>query len=417
MNTNIFIALRHLIVRRKQSLVALLGVAISIAMYILMSGIMTGVNKVLDNSIFANTPHIRLYHEVNADEPSIIETSNLADTSTWVHVAHQRPGRRLLYFQDGKAVADNLRRRPEVASVSPQLSSNVLFNYGAVQISGQVLGVEIESEDRMFNLKRKLATGSLEDLRRYPNGVLMGVGLAKKLNIKTGDNVAITTPSGQVLPLKVVGLFKMGIGPIDNSRCYADLSTAQKILQRPPGYITDISIKLHDPQLAMSLAALFSQMFDCKTEDWAQANAIMLQGQSIRNAMTYMVALTLLVVSGFGIYNIMNMTISNKMKDIAILKATGFSGTDTIRIFLYQAIIIGFLGGLLGVGLGFLSSYGVSRLPFDGGEFLEITKFPMNFDPVVYVFAVIFAFITTMIAGYFPARKAARVDPIVILRG
>jgi lipoprotein-releasing system permease protein len=133
--------------------------------------------------------------------------------------------------------------------------------------------------------------------------------------------------------------------------------------------------------------------------------------------MTYIVSMTMLLVAGFGIYNIMSMTVNNKIKDIAILKATGFSGRDIVRIFLWQAVIIGMLGALVGMLLGFIFSYLVSRAPFDGGEFLSIDHFPVNFDPIYYLVGVVFAFITTLFAGYTPAKKASKVDPVAILRG
>ena len=133
--------------------------------------------------------------------------------------------------------------------------------------------------------------------------------------------------------------------------------------------------------------------------------------------MTFVVSLTLLVVAGFGIYNIMNMTVINKIKDIAILKATGFDAHDIIAVFLLQATFIGFSGGLLGLGIGFVLSYLLSISPFDAGDFLSIKTFPVIFDSKFYVMGLLFGVITTVLAGFFPSRKAAQVDPVAILRG
>lgn len=105
------------------------------------------------------------------------------------------------------------------------------------------------------------------------------------------------------------------------------------------------------------------------------------------------------------------------MKDIAILKATGFASGDILKIFISQSVIIGFFGALMGLILGFLLSYGLSTLPFDAGEFLDMKTFPVNFNPKYYLFGIVFGIITTILAGFFPSRRAGRIDPVAILRG
>ena len=127
--------------------------------------------------------------------------------------------------------------------------------------------------------------------------------------------------------------------------------------------------------------------------------------------------ITLLLVAGFGIYNILNMTIYEKMKDIAILKATGFSGSDVTAVFMMQAVIIGLAGGLLGLLLGFLISYAISRVPFHADTLVNIDHMPVNFDATYYWVGLLFGIITTSLAGYFPSRRAASVDPVEIIRG
>src|SRR4051794_33077206 len=111
------------------------------------------------------------------------------------------------------------------------------------------------------------------------------------------------------------------------------------------------------------------------------------------------------------------MTIYEKMKDIAILKATGFSGTDVTAVFMMQAIIIGLVGGLIGLLLGFLLSYAVSRVPFHADTLINIDHMPVNFEPFYYWMGILFGIATTSLAGYFPSRKAAKVDPVEIIRG
>jgi lipoprotein-releasing system permease protein len=111
------------------------------------------------------------------------------------------------------------------------------------------------------------------------------------------------------------------------------------------------------------------------------------------------------------------MNIVNKMKDIAILKATGFQGKDITGIFLLESLIIGVAGGLLGLLMGFTFSFLLSITSFPAGTFFRISTFPVNFKTSHYVLGVVFGFLTTLFAGYFPALKASRIDPVRIIRG
>jgi lipoprotein-releasing system permease protein len=122
-------------------------------------------------------------------------------------------------------------------------------------------------------------------------------------------------------------------------------------------------------------------------------------------------------VAGFGIYNILNMMIYEKMDSIAILKATGFSGQDVKRIFISISLIIGITGGILGLMFGYILSSIISHIPFNTAALPAVETYPVNFNPVYYLIGIVFAIITTYIAGFFPARKASQVDPVEIIRG
>jgi lipoprotein-releasing system permease protein len=280
-----------------------------------------------------------------------------------------------------------------------------------------IAGVDIIEEDKLFNLRSKMKSGKIEDLKANNDGLIMGSGLARKLSVRTGDRVVITTPQGYTMTLKVVGIFQFGIGTVDNIRSYANINKVQTILQQDHAYITDINIKLKDLNLAKTIAPDFERMFGYRAEDWETANATFLTGAIIRNILTYSVSITLLVVAGFGIYNILNMTIYNKMKDIAILKAMGFSGRDVKSIFMIQSLVIGFFGSITGLMIGFGLSYLISTAPFDGGDMISLDHLPVDFNPKYYIIGIIFGVITTALAGYMPSRKAAKIDPIEILRG
>jgi lipoprotein-releasing system permease protein len=105
------------------------------------------------------------------------------------------------------------------------------------------------------------------------------------------------------------------------------------------------------------------------------------------------------------------------MKDIAILKATGFGGKDIVGIFLSQSVIIGTIGGLLGVAVGYACCLALDVTPFPEGDFFRMKTMPVNFNPKYFILGLWFGIVTTLFAGYFPAKKASNTDPVQIIRG
>ncbi|MBS1488718.1 MAG: ABC transporter permease [Bacteroidetes bacterium] len=408
------IAKVHLLSKPKQTIIAMLGVTFGIAMFIALVGLMTGLNDFTEDITMTSAPDIHIYKDITKPRQSILQQIYPNDM-VWVY--HQKPKNELTKVRNAKKIIELIRKNELVRGVAPALSSQVFCNYGPVQLNGYILGVDIMEEDKLFGIKSKMKEGRIEELLANREGIIMGKGLAQKLDTKKGDRVVITTPEGYTMTLKIVGIFQMGIGVIDNVRCYANIGTVQTILQQDPSYITDINIKLTDRHLAKKIAAELEAKFDTKAEDWETANATFLTGVIIRNIITYAVSVTLLIVAGFGIYNILNMTIYNKMKDIAILKAMGFAGGDVKSIFMIQSLIIGVIGAMAGLLIGYGLSVLISKTPFNGGDIISLDHFPVNFDLKFYMIGVVFGVITTAVAGYMPSRKASKIDPIEILRG
>lgn len=408
------IAKTHLLTKKKQTLVAMLGVTFGIAMFIVMISFIKGVNKFLEDSALDATPHVRIYKEITSNHPSLIEEANPGAFNV---IHHQLPKNELANIKNGLQIVSNIEKEPSVLGVSPQISSQVFFNKGPIPVAGQIAGVDILKEDKLYNIRRRVKAGSMDALLSNPNGILMGTILARNLNVKVGDKLTITTPTGNLKLVKVVGIYGFGIQTVDGVKCYANMSMVQEILQKDKSYVTDIHIKMKDSQAAIDYAKVLKNQYGYKTQDWAEANSAFMTGDKIRNAMVIIVSITLLVVAGFGIYNIMNMNVINKMKDIAILKATGFGGKDIVAVFLIQSIIIGILGAFLGLLIGFSLSYLLSITPFDAGDFLDVKTFPVIFNIKYYLMGLGFGVITTILAGYMPARKASKIDPVAILRG
>ncbi len=410
------IARSLLLARFRQSLVAAIGVTFSIAMFIALLGFMNGLNDLLDGLILNRTAHVRLFNEIkpNPDQPVNL-SADFKTSYNFIRSIKSSGGRLEIY--NSAAIIKALEADPRILGIAPKIIAPVLYNAGTIDITGIVSGIDVVAESDLFFFKDYVRPGNPLDLKNVSNSIVLGKGVAEKLLADIGDVVQVTTAKGDRLPLKVVGFFQSGIAELDKVQSYASISTAQKLLGKSNNYITDIQIKLHDLNQAPAVAKEYAQKFRTDAEDIQTANAQFETGSFVRTLISYSVGIVLLVVAGFGIYNILNMMIYDKMDTIAILKATGFSGSDVRKIFIGIALTIGLVGGLLGLLLGFSLSLIIDQIPFNTPSLPTIKTYPVNYNPMFYLIGIVFSLITTYFAGFFPARKASKIDPVIIIRG
>jgi len=412
--TRISIAL--LLARLKQTLVAAFGVTFSITMFITLLSFMAGLNDLLDNLILNRTPHIRLYNEILPTQIQPIDKSAVYNGAHHF-IKHIKPKNELLDIRNSDAIIHALKNDPNVRGIAPKTTVPIFYNVGAVNLTGIINGVDVDAETRLFTFQDYVVEGKTSDLKNTPNSIILGIGAAKKMLVQLGDNIQITTTNGTRFQLKVVGFFQSGIDEIDKVQSYTTLATTQKMLGKPASYVTDIQIKIYDMTLAPMLAKKYKERFGTEAIDIQTANSQFDTGSSIRTLISYAVGITLLIVAGFGIFNILNMMIYEKMDSIAILKATGFSGRDVNAVFITIALTIGLVGGALGLVLGFGLSALIGEIPFDTASLPTVETYPINYNPQFYLIGAIFSIITTYLAGYFPSKKASKIDPVDIIRG
>ena len=405
-----------LLARWKQTLVAAIGVTFSIAMFITLLSFMSGLNDLLDGLIVNRTPHIRLYNEIQPSKKQAIDKS-IRFKNYHNFVSSVKPKNERLEIYNNAAIMNALKKDNRVLGVAPKITAQVFYNVGSIDLTGVINGVDVEEENRLFKFKDYVTSGNFIDLKNTPNSIVLGKGAAEKMLANIGDVIQVTTTKGERMQLKVVGYFQSGIQDIDKVQSYASISTTQKLLGETNSYVTDIQIKLKDILLAPQLAKEYQQLFDVESVDIQTANSQFETGSSVRTLISYAVGITLLIVAGFGIYNILNMMIYEKMDSIAILKATGFSGKDVNFIFITIALSIGIFGGLLGLFFGFSLSALIDNIPFNTAALPTIKTYPINYNPKFYIIGSIFSIVTTYFAGYFPSRKASKIDPVIIIRG
>jgi len=405
-----------LIARLKQSIVAAVGVTFGIAMFIAMQSFMTGLNKLLDGLVINRTPHVRLYNEMKPNERQPVNESEIYKKS-YNFISSLKPSNARLAIYNNGYIMQVLKKDNRILGVTPRITAQVFFNNGVIDINGVINGIDAGQESRLFHFSDYIVAGKVEDMKNISNSIILGKALAETMLVNIGDVVQITTVDGERYPLKVVGFFQSGIRDIDMIQSYTTIATTQKILGKPGNYITDIEIKLKDLNKAPAIAKEFRTIYRIDAEDIQTANAQYETGSNVRLVISYSVAFTLLLVAGFGIYNILNMMIYEKMDSIAILKATGFSGNDVKGIFLTISLSIGLVGGLLGLLFGFLLSMGINHIPFETAALPTVKTYPVNYNPAFYIVGILFSLLTTYLAGLLPARKAGKVDPVTIIRG
>lgn len=410
------ISRKHLLSKKKQTIVAALGVTFGIGAYIIMMSFMTGLNGLLDGLVLNRTPHVHLYNEMEPSAFQPIERAAEFDDRR-IFVSSIKPKQSQERIHNALALIAHLNKQDYVKGATPLVRAQGFYMAGSTRLNASVLGVDVVKETEFYKLNDYIVAGSSKNLTMNENGILLGKGVADLLSVGLGDFVQVSTVSGEIFPLKIVGIYQSGLADIDKVQSYVNIKTAQRLMGKSVDYITDINIKLFDMEKAPQIAIDLEKIYGVKAVDIQQANAQFETGSSIRNLISYAVSIALLVVAGFGIYNILNMLIYEKMNDIAILKATGFSGRDVMQIFLSQALIIGVIGGILGLLFGFGVSVLISRAPFETEALPTVKTMPVNFDYMYYIIGIIFALISTFLAGYLPAKKAQRIDPVEIIRG
>ncbi len=409
------IALHLLQARLKQTIVAAVGVTFSIAMFIALVSFMNGLNDLLDGLMLNRTPHVRLYNEIkqSTNQPVLL-SEKYKNNTNFIHSIKPKDRGKSIY--NSKVIIANLKKDSRVIDIAPKISTPVFFNSGTIEISGVINGIDVLAEDKLFQISDYIIDGKVTDLLQN-NSIIIGKGLATKMLLDKGDIIKITTSKGNLASLKIVGISQIGISEIDDVMSYTSIDTAQKLLGEPTNYITDIQIKLYKMISAPTVAKEFQNKFNLDAIDYQTTNSQFETGSKVRSIISYAVGIVLLIVAGFGIYNILNMMIYEKMDSIAILKATGFSGNDVKWIFVSLSLIIGFVGGIFGLLFGYIFSKIIDNIPFVTASLPTIKTYPINYDITYYIIGFVFAMFTTTIAGLFPALKASKVDPVEIIRG
>ena len=412
--TNLKVSMAHLTSRIKQVLVAILSVTFGISMYIFMNGFMIGVNDVQAELAFSTLAHVHIYNDLPEDRSNLLTNYYSDSEATYINLRNPKVIQYTEGIKNADKVMNSIAHLAEIEQMTAQVNVNVFFRNGATKVNGLLSGIDVAEEDALFGTSTSVVAGTWDELSQRSDGIIIGKGLARRLSLGMNDNVVVSTADGVTRNFKIIGIIETTLASVDNSKAYVKINSARQLISENRSYATDIQINVMNFDQARQIADQIRPTTSFTVESWDEANGQLQAGNELRNIIAIAVSLTILLVAGFGIYNIMNMTVNEKIKEIAILKAMGFEGQDIVEIFLIQSIIIGVLGGMIGIVFGTIVSLSVSYVPF---EVATLKTLPMAYRPQDYFSAFGFGLITTFVAGYLPAKKASKVDPVEIIRG
>jgi len=404
------IALAHVLGRGRQTVVSIAGVTLGVGFAIAMAALMQGSQEDFVDKLINAMPHVQISDEQR--QPPRQPADIAFDAVQWHSLRPRDDIRGILNPTAALAALEGW----VPGAISASLKIQGVARYGGTERGVNVEGVSVRDEMKVSTLPDDMIEGRLADLDATAFSAVIGKRLAERLSVAMGDSFQLSVSSGVVRQLKVVGLFRTGVITTDERTVYVRLRTAQ-ILAGRFNAINDIRIRLGQPAAAPLVAARAEALLGYKAVSWQEANESLLEAFKVRNVIMYTVVAAILLVAGFGVFNIVSIITHEKARDIAILKSLGFRSSDIRLIFVSQGALMGAVGGAAGSILGYALTALLGSIKFELEQATEITHLPVTYDIRHYLIAVGLAMFAASLAGYLPARKAAQGNPIDIIRG
>jgi lipoprotein-releasing system permease protein len=304
---------------------------------------------------------------------------------------------------------------PRVAAYSPQLTANVIFSKGKATASAALVGCDPVQQVKVTTIGEYVIEGKWTDLAAGGNRIAIGDELRKKLGVYVSQNILVSSAKSPPTPFKVVAVFRTGSMQAD-TRAYGAVTDVQRV-NRTPNQVNEIAVRLHDYTQAAALATNWSAISPEKVESWDQQNASLFSVFALQDAIRFLSIGAIMIVAGFGIYNVLNMTVVQKRRDIAILRSMGYSGADVVWLFFSQGLILGLSGVALGLSFGYGLCLYLETIPFGAGPMGRgAGHLIISFDAAIYLQSALLAMLAALLASVLPARAAGKLAPIEIIR-
>jgi lipoprotein-releasing system permease protein len=410
-----YIALRYLLSHKRQSLVCVAGVTISVTMFITMVALMKGFEDKFIVETVESSGHITIDDEPRETRTKILERI-YTDPNALIAVSNVKPRENVKKIKNAAGLMQQLRHLRGIVAVAPEVDGDAIATYGTKTLNISVLGVDPEEQLRVTTIGKDMVEGNFNRLRTTADGLIIGRGISDLLGAKLNDEITLASNTGGRTTARVVGIFATGVTPVDYSRAYMLINSAQTLLDKK-NIINNIIVRTEDYTKAQAYAAQIESIAGYKTESWQETNANFLKIFALQSIITYIITGALLIVAAFGVLNILVMAVLERVNDIAILKSFGLSRADITWIYVFQGLMIGFIGTVLGEIIGKLGIEGLRRLPIQVEGLIKSEGLLMSENRGMYISAFISSMVIVLLAAVYPARRAASYDPVEVIRG
>jgi lipoprotein-releasing system permease protein len=410
-----FLAIRYLLSKKRQTVLTLIGITLGTAGFISISGIMLGFQTYLLDQFINSDCHVRIQARDEPVDEKFVRTTLFSEQSKihWIAPPSGRRGEENIDNVPGWT--DRLDRDSRVEAYALQLNYPVLTQFAKISTSTQLIGIDAPQFLRVSMIESYANHGSFMNLSKGTNQVMIGDDLLAKLGARIGDSILLSLGTKGSQPFKIIGTFKFGMRNKDEGTIYARLADVQS-LARTPSKVSSIAVRLNDVDQSLSFAQEMSSKSKELVQSWEQINESTLSVFKTQDIVRYAMTIAILVVAGFGIFNVLSMTVSQKRREIAILRSIGYEPKDITGLFLTQGTILGFFGGLLGMAIGYLICILLSRIEVSPGRAIGMGKMMISFAPKTYFIAFSCAFFSSGISSFIPARGAGKMEPMEIMR-
>lgn len=412
MSPSLFIALHFIGHRKRAIFVSLTGITLGVAFFICTQAQTQGFEKFYIQTVLGTSGSILVQERFQTRFSGILGQNS----NELVSISGQKPRKYYEGVTDADRVVRVLQEFSNVAACAPVLESSATILTDFRSEVCRLLGIDLEAQLRATDLRAHLIEGDLGEFRTNPAGALLGALIAKKINANVGDLVSLMAPDGEARSFRVCGIVRTGDNLLDERRVYVHMRVAQSLMNKP-SLVSYIIVRLRDPDRAPQLAVHLEQLLQHRARSWQEREHNNLQ---IFRTIRFSAAITvsaIIVLAGFGIFNVLTLMILDKVREIAVLRSMGYQRRDISAIFLWQGFLVAMAGSALGCGLGMALTYGVSRIPVRIRGFLAADHFMVDWSWHHYVAAIGIAFVAVLVASYFPARRAAQLVPVATLRG
>jgi lipoprotein-releasing system permease protein len=405
----LYIALRFATHRKRALLLSLVGVVFGVGIFICTQAQTQGFMQFFIDSTIGSNGALTLRSRFLPRYEGMVLTAN-----TQAGVSQRRN-----YFEGITNVSEIMRvsrQFPNVIACSPVLRGSISARAGFETTTADLYGIDPTSHLRATDLSKQIISGSFDDFRNNTTSVILGYRLADALEVFPGDTVQLLSPGGDYLRFNVAALARSGVGAIDATRVYSHARVAQRLLKK--SYQASMIIyKLRDPDRAPALATHFEELFRHSAQSWQEREEGNLQIFATLRISAAITVSLIILLAGFGIFNVLTMSVLSKVREIAILRSIGYRRIDISAIFLWQGALIAAVGSLLGCALGAVLTLAISKVPIHIRGLLYTNHFLVVWDWRHYFWSTVLAIVAVFIASYVPARRAAQLQPVDTLRG